>query len=317
MTYNFNHNNVDELFDNVLADTHTNWGSQMRLPYYDYVIRKDNPVGLVQGYKSLGFYTVDDFNVSADGVWTLKDGIPDNTVCNYSAGCAKAYKLPAGQKAFPGMYKFADVDDNGTVASNDVTIIGKTKPEHTGGFNISGRYKNFDLNANFAYQIGGDVYNANALHDMMGNKDTGFGSARVSELADCWKMYNVDNNGNLYAVTNPDELRTLNAGAKYALPYCEYGLVTSEFIEDASYLRLQNLSVGYTFPKTWMKPLGISNLRIYATVTNLFCIKGYSGIDPDVNTDFNAGGNGFPTPNYDYQAYPKTRSWTFGLNLAF
>ena len=65
-----------------------------------------------------------------------------------------------------------------------------------------------------------------------------------------------------------------------------------------------------------MKPLGISNLRIYATVTNLFCIKGYSGIDPDVNTDFNAGGNGFPTPNYDYQAYPKTRSWTFGLNLA-
>ncbi len=51
---------------------HTNWGSQMRLPYYDYVIRKDNPVGLVQGYKSLGFYTVDDFNVSADGVWTLK-----------------------------------------------------------------------------------------------------------------------------------------------------------------------------------------------------------------------------------------------------
>ena len=98
------------------------------MPYYDYVIRKDNPVGLVQGYKSLGFYTVDDFNVSADGVWTLKDGIPDNTVCNYSAGCAKAYKLPAGQKAFPGMYKFADVDNDGTVASNDVTIIGKTKP---------------------------------------------------------------------------------------------------------------------------------------------------------------------------------------------
>ena len=129
------------------------------------------------------------------------------------------------------MYKFADVDNDGTVASDDVTIIGKTKPEHTGGFNISGRYKNFDLNANFAYQIGGDVYNANALHDMMGNKDTGFGSARVSELADCWKMYNVDNNGNLYAVTNPDELRALNAGAKYALPYCG-DAVTSEFIGD-------------------------------------------------------------------------------------
>jgi len=316
MTYNYNHNNVDELFDGVLADTHTNWGSTMRLPNYDYIIREGQPVGLIQGYKSLGYYTVDDFNV-VNGVWTLKESVPDNKVCNYSAGCAKAYKTPEGQTAFPGMYKFADVDDNGTVTTEDVTIIGKTKPKHTGGFNLSGRYKGFDFNANFTYQIGGDVYNANVMHDMMGNKDIGFGSARLSELGDCWKMYDVDTNGNLYAVTDPDALRTLNAGAKYALPYCEYGLVTSDFIEDASYLRLQNLSIGYTFPKTWMKPLGISNLRIYATVTNLFCIKGYSGIDPDVNTDINAGSNGFPTPNYDYQAYPKTRSWTFGLNLAF
>ena len=307
MTYNYNHNNVDELFDGVLADTHTNWGSTMRLPNYDYIIREGQPVGLIQGYKSLGYYTVDDFNV-VNGVWTLKESVPDNKVCNYSAGCAKAYKTPEGQTAFPGMYKFADVDDNGTVTTEDVTIIGKTKPKHTGGFNLSGRYKGFDFNANFTYQIGGDVYNANVMHDMMGNKDIGFGSARLSELGDCWKMYDVDTNGNLYAVTDPDALRTLNAGAKYALPYCEYGLVTSDFIEDASYLRLQNLSIGYTFPKTWMKPLGISNLRIYATVTNLFCIKGYSGIDPDVNTDIN---------NYDYQAYPKTRSWTFGLNLAF
>ena len=67
----------------------------------------------------------------------------------------------------------------------------------------------------------------------------------------------------------------------------------------------------------WMKALVISNLRVYATATNLFCITGYSGIDPDVNTNFDAGGNGFPTPNYDYQAYPKTRSWTFGVNLSF
>ena len=316
MTYNFNHNNVDKLFDNVLTDTHTNWGSQMRKPYYDYIIRKDQPVGLVQGFKSLGFYTVDDFNVE-NGVWTLKKGIPDNKVCNYSNGASKAYNLPEGQSAFPGMYKFADIDGSGTVTEDDVTIIGKTKPKHTGGFNISARYKSFDLNANFSYQIGGDVYNANVMHDLMGNKDTGLGSARLSVLSDCWKMYDVDNNGDLYAVTDPTELKALNANAKYALPYNEYGLVTSDFLEDASYLRLQNLSVGYTFPKTWMNPLGISSLRIYATVTNLFCIKGYSGNDPDVNTNFDAGSNGFPTPNYDYQAYPKTRSWTFGLNLSF
>ena len=317
MTYNFNHNNIDDLFDGVLADTHTNWGSTTRLPYYDYVIRKGNPVGLIQGYKSQGFYTVDDFNVGADGIWTLKPGLPDNVdnIGNFAG--AENYKRPDGQKAFPGMAKFADTDNDGKITASDVTIIGKTKPQHTGGFNLSGHYKNLDFTANFTYQIGGKVYNANALHDMMGGKDTWYGAAKLNIVSDCWKMYNVDSKGDLYAVTDPTELKTLNAGAKYALPFAEVGLVTSDFIEDASYLRLQNLSVGYTFPKRWMKPLGISNLRVYATATNLFCITGYSGIDPDVNTNFDAGGNGFPTPNYDYQAYPKTRSWTFGINLSF
>lgn len=317
LTYNFNKNNIDELFDGVLADTHTNWGSTTRLPNYDYVIRQGNPVGLIQGFVSQGYYGVDDFDVSADGVWTLKKGIPDNTgnVGNFAGG--NNYKKPEGQKAFPGMAKFADVDGDGEITDKDVTIIGKTKPEHTGGFNFSGRYKNFDFMANFSYQIGGKIYNANVMHDMMGGKDTWYGAAKLKEASECWKMYNVDANGDIYAVTDPAELKALNQGAKYALPYSEVGLVTSDFVEDASYLRLQNLSIGYTFPKAWMKPLGISNLRVYATVNNLFCITGYSGIDPDVNSNFDAGGDGFPTPNYDYQAYPKTRSWTFGVNLAF
>lgn len=315
MTYNFNKNNIDELFDGVLADTHTNWGSTTRLPNYDYVIRVNNPVGLIQGYKSLGFYGVDDFDVSADGVWTLKKGIPDSNVGNFAGG--QNYKLPEGQTAFPGMAKFADIDGNGTVTSDDVTIIGKTKPQHTGGFNLSGRYKNFDFLANFTYQIGGKIYNANVMHDMYGGKDTWYGAARLKEISECWKMYDVNEQGDLYAVTDPAALKALNANAKYALPFAEVGIVSSDFIEDASYLRLQNLSIGYTVPRNITKTVGINNLRLYATVTNLFCLTGYSGIDPDVNSNFDAGGNGFPTPNYDYQAYPKTRSWTFGLNVTF
>jgi outer membrane receptor protein involved in Fe transport len=76
ITYNFNQNNIDKLNDNAMADVHTGWGSSMRVPNYDYIIRKDNPVGLIQGFKSAGYYTVDDFNY-ADGVWTLKTGVPD------------------------------------------------------------------------------------------------------------------------------------------------------------------------------------------------------------------------------------------------
>ena len=160
-TYNYNKNNIDKLYDNVLADTHTNWGSSMRQPYYDYIIRVDNPVGVIQGFKSAGIYTVDDFNV-VDGVWTLKAGVPDYTATGYAGGTN--YKTPDGQTAFPGMAKFEDINGDGVVTSDDATIIGKTMPQHTGGFNFNGNYKNFDFGLGFTYQIGGDLQQQYNLH---------------------------------------------------------------------------------------------------------------------------------------------------------
>jgi hypothetical protein len=288
----------------------------MRKPYYDYIIRVGEPVGTIQGFKSNGFYTLDDFNYS-NGVYTLKDGVPDTkSIVNYPANAFKGNK-PDGQTAFPGMVKFEDVNGDGVIDDSDATVIGKTQPHHTGGFNIMGNYKNLDFSLGFTYQIGGKVYNANVMHDMMGDKDNSLGANRLDVVKDCYRIYDVGSDGNLVAVTEPEALRALNAHAKYALPYSEYGLASSEFIEDASYLRLNTLTVGYTFPKTWLNTVGIKNVRVYFTGANLFCITGYSGLDPDVNTNMNAGGDGFPTPFYDYQAYPKTRSYTFGLNVTF
>ena len=315
-TINHNKNNVDELMEGVTASAHTGWGSTMRVPYYDYLVQVDEPVGLIQGLQSAGIYTVDDFNV-VNGVWTLKPGIPDYSATSYAGG--DAYNLAEGQKAFPGMAKFVDQDGDGAVTTDDVTIIGRTQPDLTGGFNLSGRYKFLDFSANFTYQIGGDVYNANVMHAMMGNKDTGLGQGRLEEVAECWKMYNVNSSGELYAVTDPSELAQLNANAKYALPYSEYGIASSQFIEDASFLRLQTLTVGYTFPKDLTRKIGITRARIYATAGNLFCLKKYSGLDPDVNVSPSADSSysGFPTPNYDFRSYPKSRTFTFGLNVTF
>lgn len=318
-TYNYNKNNVDELIDGVNADAHTNWGSSQRLPQYDYIIRKGKPVGTVQGFKSLGFYTLDDFDYS-NGVYTLKQGVPDiKTIVNYPANAYKGHK-PEGQNAYPGVVKFEDVNGDGVVDGDDATDIGHLVPQHTGGFNILGNWRSLDFTLGFTYALGGKVYNANAMQSMTGGKDNSLGYNRLAIIKDCWKSYNIDSNGDLYEVTDPTELASLNANAKYALPYSEYGLVNSEFIEDASYLRLQNLTIGYTFPKAWMRTIGISNLRVYFTATNLFVITGYSGLDPDVNTNPNAGSGStsiFPTPNYDLNAYPKNRSYTFGLNLTF
>ena len=316
LTYNYNKNKVDKLQDGVLASAHTNWGSTMRKPNYDYIVKEGEPVGLVQGFLSEGFYTVNDFNV-VDGVWTLKPGVPDNKL-DLGGDYGGPYNRPEGQVAYPGMAKFKDVDESGTVDADDATIIGHTMPKHTGGFNLSGHWKNLDFSANFTYQLGGDVYNANVMSDMKGDKDTGLGYSRLSEVSNTWKMYNTDANGDIYIVTDPTELAALNANTLYPVTH-EYGITSSKFIEDASFLRLQTLTVGYTFPKAWTKKVGISNLRVYFTGGNLFCWKKYSGLDPDVNVSPNADSAyaGFPTPNYDYRSYPKSRTFTFGLNVAF
>lgn len=314
-SYNFNKNKVDEIAESANSDTHTGWGSSMRIPYYDYIIREGQPVGLIQGFKSNGWYTVDDFNYS-NGVWTLKSGIPDTQdIVNYAGG--GNFQLADGQNAFPGMIKYEDVNKDGVINGDDATIIGKTMPQHTGGITFNGNWKNLDFTLGFTYQLGGDIYNANAMHTMMGNKDNDLGANRLAILADCFKIYDVDASGNLVAATTPEALAALNANAKYALPYSEYGLVSSEFVENATYLRLQNLTVGYTLPKEWTKKAGIQNLRVYFTGSNLFCLNSYSGLDPEVNTNMNAGGDSFPTPNYDYNAYPRSRSYTFGVNVSF
>ena len=313
-TYSYNRNKVEKVMDGVNADTNTNWGSTTKRPYNDYIIREGEPVGTIYGYKANGFYTVDDFTVT-EGVWTLKPGVPDiKNIVNYSGG--QYYNRPQGQTAFPGVTKYEDINHDGVVNEEDACVIGHTLPQHTGGFNINASYKGFDASIGFTYQIGGDVYNANAMYSMMGNKNASYGWNRLGFISDCWRIYDIDAQGNLVPVTDPSALTALNANAKYALPYCEYGVVSSQFVEDASYLRLNTLTIGYTLPQTLTKKVGISKLRVFFTGGNLFCLTGYNGSDPDVNTR-PEGANGFHTPNYDWNAYPRARTFTFGLNVAF
>lgn len=313
IVYNYNKNNVEKLKEGVMADTNTGWGSTMRKPAFDYIIREGQPVGTIQGFNVIGFYTVDDFDYQ-NGKYVLKPGVPDNKVVNYPNGVNSL--APEGQIAIPGAVKFDNTNGDDVVDASDATIIGECMPKHTGGFTLSGNWKSIDFSAGFTYQIGGKIYNANSMHSMMGNKDTSFGENRLAFVADSYKYYDVNASGDLQLVSEPSRLTALNANAKYATFFCEYGLTTSNFIEDASYLRLNTLTIGYTFPKVWMNKVGIKNARLYFTGNNLFCIDGYSGIDPDINTS-NDGVNGFPTPCYDYQSYPKARTYTFGVNLTF
>ncbi len=321
LVYNYNVNKVEKVPADANMDGEMRFATTSMNPSKPYVIREDEPVGLIIGYKADGFYKVEDFNVE-DGVWTLKDGVEDCTLTTYHG--SENYQRPEGQSAFPGMPKYQDTNNDGTVDAKDATIIGRMLPKHTGGFNFSGHYKSFDFSANFTYQLDGKVFNANYARTVHSGNNTKWSS--MSRLAtkfdNHWRMYNTNEEGDLYAVTDPAELARLNEGAKYGLlGYVsnDAPIVSNHYVESAAYLRLQSLTLGYTFPKTLTGKIGISNLRVYFTGSNLFCITGYDGLDPDVNTNAAMDSHyaGFPTPGFDYNSYPRSRTFTFGVNVTF
>jgi hypothetical protein len=135
-------------------------------------------------------------------------------------------------------------------------------------------------------------------------------------LAGAYKIYDIKN-GNLVKVTDPAALDALNADASLFLPYHENAVVSTLGIEDGSFLRLNTATLGYTMPKNMIRKIGLVNARLYASVYNLFTLTKYSGLDPEVNTNTSQGGARYPTTGLDWGAYPRARSFTFGVNLEF
>ncbi|MCI6617610.1 MAG: TonB-dependent receptor [Prevotella sp.] len=314
-TYNLNFNNVDELADHRDILYGSGWGSSALMPALDYMLTEGRPVGLVRGYTSDGFYTTADFNY-ADGVYTLKEGVPDISASVFTAyPKPSTIKTASGQNAFPGALKLKDLTQDGTVDSEDVSVIGEIQPHHTGGFGFSGNWKSLDFTANFTYQIGGKVYNAAAMTQYTGGKEPGIGKNRRDFVSNYYKLYDIQN-GELVALSDPAALDALNANATCPLPFYESSIVLSEFVEDASFLRLSNITVGYTLPRVWTQKLSIQSARVYVTGGNLFCLTGYSGLDPEVNTDITRNTN-YPTLGMDYGAYQRARTFTVGLNIKF
>jgi len=320
-TYNYNHNNIDKLSDNIIAQYGSQWASSSTSPGYDYIFKEGSPVGLIRGFICDGYYTTKDFTYdSSTGVYTLNADVPDLS-SSITGNYPSPFKLADGQNAFPGALKLRNVNGDDIVDTEDVTDLGSVNPKHTGGFNLNATYKGIDFSAGFTWAAGGHVYNVNALINTYGNKDTALGANKLNFIKDAYKVYDVQN-GELVSVTDPTALDALNANAKYAVPYMENGVTYSTFVEDASYLRLNTLTIGYTIPKMWTKKVGMQRARIYATAGNLFTITGYSGVDPEVNADpkksttSNNTGK-YPMLGLDYGTYPRARTFTFGLNIEF
>ena len=312
---NFNRNNIDELAENVSTLYGSSWFHSGK-PGNDYGFEVGKPVGLVRGLTYDGFYTADDFTY-ADGIYTLKPGVPDLSSSITGLFHGSEGKKPKGQNAYPGMVKFVDTDGSGTVDDKDYTVIGDMNPLFTGGFNINANYKNWDLGLYFNYSVGNEIYNISKLVSLNGYKETGVYENHLALLKDSYKIYDIQN-GQLVRLETPEQLNAANVNASLPLFYNEDGIVSTLGIEDGSYLRLNTMTLGYTLPSAskFAKALSISSLRVYATVYNVFTLTKYSGLDPEVSTN-NQMNKNYPTPGIDYGAYPRARSFVLGLNLGF
>ena len=269
----------------------------------DFVIRAGEPIGQIWGYKSDGRYEVSDFDIEASkaaGKWVLKDGVVD---------CSNIL----GTSVQPGSMKILETKDEktGTITTADRQVIGDTNPAAIGGFNLNARIYNFDFSANFNYSIGNDVYNANAIEYTQTSKYQYRNLISTMSAGSRWT--NIDAMGNYLDWNNAEELAALNANTTMWSPYTGKYILTDYYVEDASFLRLSTLTLGYTLPQSWLKKIGISNLRFYATAYNVFCLTNYSGFDPEVSTMRKTN----LTPGVDYSAYPKSRQFVIGLNLNF
>ena len=306
----FNKNNVDELSGSMNYKNYSSGlGISSAAPKDDFVFEVGRPVGLIRGYVSDGFYTTKDFTY-ANGTYT-----PNNGMVNSLPILAT---VPGMQGIHPGMMKLKkignEVSQTEINEADDCIVIGDTNPIHAGGVNFMLTWKSFDMMAAFSWSYGNDVYNYTKAQLQTGGKNYNKNFSAAS--AGRYRLFELDGNGNLNRVTEPGQLEALNANATTYYPFHEFRVLTSEFIEDGSYLRLNSMTVGYTLPVNISKKLHVSRLRVYLTGTNLFTLTNYSGLNPNVNSGFDRNSS-YPVTGMDYGTYPLSRTYTFGVNLTF
>ena len=263
----------------------------------DYIVQVGQPLGNMYGYVSDGMYAPSDFTWNGSK-WVLNEGVVDA-----SAILGATYLLP-------GAPKYKDINGDGKVTVADRKVIGNASPDFTGGFNFSGYFHGFDFSANFNFMIGNQVYNANKVEFTSSRKFSNRNLVNMMDVKNRWT--NIDwNTGEM--ITDPSVLQSVNAGKTLWAPFVGSAIFSDWAVEDASFLRLQSVTIGYTLPESLTEKVNLNRVRFYATGTNLFCLTKYSGYDPEVDTRRSTP----LTPGVDYSAYPKSIGFVVGVNLSF
>lgn len=272
----------------------------------DYIQRIGYPVGSIYGLVTAGYYTTDDFNWNpGTGVYTLRPGVASNASIIGTV--------------MPGSIKFADLNGDGVVdINNDRRIIGDPTPNCTGGLNNQFVFKNWDMSMFMNFSLGNDIYNANKIeltnaYSINSNMLEMMNGRYMTINADGQRVLYTNGSNQAVGIA-PDLLSELNKNATIWQPLRGSGAFYphSWAIEDGSFLRINNVTLGYTFPVKKLMGMRMSRLRAYFTANNLAVLTNYTGYDPEVSVRSNP-----LTPGLDYSAYPKSRSFVFGVNASF
>ena len=229
-------------------------------------------------------------------------------------------KYSKNNTVWPGDLKFKDVNGDGLIDENDKTNIGSPLPKFTFGFTNTFNYKNFDLSIFINGSVGNKVMNYTSIN--LTSMTSTWNNQIQEKIADRAQLAAIDPGkvyedgsmwyndiSNVY-VTNPD-----TKTPRVAIGNTYNQNISSRYIEDGSYVRLKNISLGYTFPKNIVKKLYLENLRLYCNLQNVLTITGYDGYDPEIGAS-TTDANGYVF-GLDNGRYPSPFTCTFGINLSF
>lgn len=235
--------------------------------------REGYPIGSFYGYETIG-------------IFQTPDDIAYYNTLPTTAG--QKYQNFSGPALAPGDLIFKDQDGDGMVrAGQDRTFIGNPTPDFIGGLNISMEYKGFDLSFDFQGNFGNEIFNSKIF-----------------------ERYGGDDN---YSVAFLDRWTPDNTSAK--LPRMTTGgnnyQISTRWLQDGSYVKLQAAELGYSLPLTLLNKLKIQNVRVYVSGNNLFYITKYDGLTPEISRSNNL------ERGIDRSIYPVTSSARFGVNVTF
>jgi hypothetical protein len=242
-----------------------------------------------------------DISLGASGrnISILREGYPVNSFQLYKQLYVDAQT---------GNAVYEDINGDGIITSADRQIVGNALPDFTGGFTNTLTFKNFDLNIFFYFQHGNKIMNMNEFFLVHGGtqKNIGF----VPRQLQRWQ--NEGDNTDIPRLTTYSGDPTVNGGSAN-----NYGgnvaNLSTRYLEDGSFIRLKNISFGYTIPTSITSKVQISKLRVYLSVSNLLTFTRYSGLDPEISSQ-SANQN---TAGYDWATVPQPRTILAGVNVTF